>query len=151
TCHQYRIPVNESFLTLESDLSLNQIIDSPTRGDNILDLFSTNRPSIVNRSSVIPGISDHHAINVDSHITTTRQKPVKQTIFMWEKANIQGLKRCANSYLNQLSASIHPKATLTTSGHFSRKDVRRYLRITYHPGQPPRDSHNYGSTEISDA
>ena len=67
-------------------------IHRPTREDNILDLFFTNRPSLVNRSTVIPGISDHHAIFIDSHITMTRQKPIKRTIFMWGKDNIQRIK-----------------------------------------------------------
>ena len=45
TGHKYRKDVNKAFLTLESDLGLHQTIDSPTREDNILDLFFTNRPT----------------------------------------------------------------------------------------------------------
>ena len=92
TGYQYRKDVKKAFLTLQSDVGLHQIIDRPTREDNILDLFFTNRPSLVNRSTVIPGISDHRAIFIGSHITMTRQKPTKRTIFMWGNANIQGIK-----------------------------------------------------------
>ena len=91
---------NETFLTLESDLGLHQVIDAPTREDNILDLFFTNRPTLVNRSTVIPGISDHHAVYIDSHITMSRKKPVKRTIFMWGKADIQGIKEMCKELSN---------------------------------------------------
>ena len=100
--HQYRKQINEVFLSLERDLGLNQVIDKPTREENILDLFFTNRPSLVNRSTVIPRISDHHAIFIDSHITMSRQKPIKRTNFMWGKANVQGMKEMSK----QLSSSI---------------------------------------------
>ena len=103
TGHQYRKHINETFLTLESDLGLHQVIDAPTREDNILDLFFTNRPTLVNRSTVIPGISDHHAVYIDSHITMSRKKPVKQTIFMWGKADIQGIKEMCKELSNSLS------------------------------------------------
>ena len=36
TGHQYRKHINETFLTLESDLGLHQVIDAPIREDNIL-------------------------------------------------------------------------------------------------------------------
>ena len=36
---------------------LVQIIDNPTRGDNILDLMITSNPTNINRTEIIPGIS----------------------------------------------------------------------------------------------
>ena len=45
TGYQYRKHINETFPTLERDLGLHNIVDIPTREDNILDLFSpTDQP-----------------------------------------------------------------------------------------------------------
>ena len=133
-------------------------LTSPTREDNILDLFFTNRPSLVNRSTIIPGISDHHAIYVDSHISMKRQKPVKRQIFMWGKANIQGLKemckQLSHSNISQYTSQSNiddvwsffkegcqkivennvPSGT--TSQRFSQpwinRDIRRITRLKRH-------------------
>ena len=60
----------------------------------------------------MPRISDHHAIFIDSHITMTWQKPTKRTIFMWGKANIQGIKEMCK----ELSKSI-------ILGHTSKNNI----------------------------
>ena len=90
--------VSTSFSTLQIDIGLHMIIDRPTREDNILYLFFMYRPSLVNRSTVIPGISDHHAIFIDSHSIMTWQKPLKWTILMWGKANIQRIKEMCKNF-----------------------------------------------------
>ena len=41
-------------------------LNFPTRGQNTLDIFLTNRPSMVTSSSPTPGISDHEAVLVYS-------------------------------------------------------------------------------------
>ena len=43
----------------------SQMVDAPTRNNNILDLFATNRPSLVTSLKVLPGISDHELICVE--------------------------------------------------------------------------------------
>ena len=52
-----------------NDSSLSQLVNSPTRGKNILDLYFTNNPTLARQVKMIPGIGDHHsAIMVDSLI-----------------------------------------------------------------------------------
>ena len=43
---------------LAQDAALTQVVDQPTRGNNILDLFLTNMPSLVNRLESLPPLSD---------------------------------------------------------------------------------------------
>ena len=59
--HQYTKQINEHFLDTFSMLGLSQMVMFPTRLDNTLDVFLTNRPSLVNRCELVPGISDHDA------------------------------------------------------------------------------------------
>ena len=100
------------------------IIDRPTREDNILDIFFMNRPSLVNKSTVIPGISDHHAIFIDSHSVMNRQKPIKWTILIWGKANIQIIKEMCKNFQTLLSKATPIRETYTMSGHFSSTGTR---------------------------
>ena len=41
---------------------LEQMVTSPRRGQNILDLFFTTSPTLVDDISVIPCLSDHDAV-----------------------------------------------------------------------------------------
>ena len=50
---------------LAQDAALTQVVDQPTRGNNILDLFLTNMPSLVNRLESLPPLSakaDHNCV-----------------------------------------------------------------------------------------
>jgi hypothetical protein len=55
TSNQYRKEISEIFLALEEDLGLIQSVNFPTRGQHLLDVFFTNRPSLINRCEPIPG------------------------------------------------------------------------------------------------
>ena len=39
-------------------------VNAPTRGSNILDIFLTNRPSLIEACEIVDGISDHEAVMV---------------------------------------------------------------------------------------
>ena len=67
----------------------SQLVDTPTRGNNILDLFATNRPSLVNKVKVSPGISDHEVICVESVLTATVAETIPRKVYLWHKANMQ--------------------------------------------------------------
>ena len=48
------------------DHALSQLVHSPTRLNNILDLFITNLPALTKSVDVIPGISDHDIVLINS-------------------------------------------------------------------------------------
>jgi hypothetical protein len=50
---------NEIMLDMTNDLAVEQMVNFPTRNTNILDIFLTNRPSLISRCEPVPGISDH--------------------------------------------------------------------------------------------
>jgi hypothetical protein len=56
-----------------------------------LDLFFTNRPSLVNKCLPLPGLSDHDIILADINITPARIKPLKRFIYLWKKVNITNM------------------------------------------------------------
>ena len=105
--HQYPLAINNTFISTFQDLGLTQIVDFPTRIDRTLDLFLSNRPSLVSKCSPLPGVSDHEMVLVVSDIRAKRQKPVPRKILLWKKADI-----CYSSRLNL--KTLHPPSCLRT-------------------------------------
>ena len=88
TKHQYTKQINEHFLDTFSMLGLSQMVTFPTRLDNTLDVFLTNRPSLVNSCEPVPGISDHDAaVYIHSDILPKRHRHIQRTIHVWRKAD----------------------------------------------------------------
>ena len=88
--HQYTKQINELFIDTFAMLGLSQMVTFPTRLDNTLDVFLTNRPSLVNRCEPIPGVSDHDAtVYVNSYIVPKRQRPVQRKIHIWKEADTE--------------------------------------------------------------
>jgi hypothetical protein len=50
-----------NLITTLEDTGLCQLIEKPTRNDNILDLMITNFPNQVPCTEILPGISDHES------------------------------------------------------------------------------------------
>ena len=55
----------------------------PTRNENNLDLFLTNNESLVKSTSIIPGISDHEIVIINSIIRPKIAKAAKRKIYKW--------------------------------------------------------------------
>ena len=89
-------------LELVHNCDLEQTVKSPTRESNILDLFQTNRPTLVNRCEVIPGISDHEMVYIDSNISAKRQKPIKRKITLWKRADLDAVRDSAHRFSTEL-------------------------------------------------
>ena len=75
------------FIDILADHGLSQIVDQPTRGENTLDLIAVNNITLVNRSEVIPGISDHDAVFAEIDIRPQRYKQDKRRIPLYKKAD----------------------------------------------------------------
>ena len=111
---QYLKQINESFLETFNECNLEQIVEFPTRGLNILEIVATNRPNLVNKCEPIAGISDHDTavlLDVDCHAKKVKQ--AKRKIYAWNKANITNLKNYVSSAVNNLLSNYAPnKSTL---------------------------------------
>ena len=83
----------EKLLNVAVENGLHQIVDKPTRGDNILDLVFTNNTNFVKSMKVEPGFSDHRAVRVDLDLKPKRRKGVRRKVFIIQKADEQGIKK----------------------------------------------------------
>jgi hypothetical protein len=86
--NQNALGVNNAFLTLVEDIDLQQMVDFPIRNNATLDLFLTNRPSLINRLKPIPGISDHEPLFIDSDVQAKLRRSTSHKIFLWQKADL---------------------------------------------------------------
>ena len=64
----------------------------PTRLGATLDLFMTNRPSLVDKCRPAPGVGDHDIVYVTSSASVRRPKPVQHKIYLWNKADLDTMK-----------------------------------------------------------
>ena len=53
TTHRYPVDINQSILKMVDDCYFSQLVNSPTRNKNILDIIFTNRPSFINYCTVL--------------------------------------------------------------------------------------------------
>ena len=108
--HQYPRAVNQAFIDKITDVGLYQANDKPTRGDNILDLFLTNRPNLLTRCTTIPALGDHDIVLTDSKTKATRVKPVARKVSIWKKADFDTIKKSTVTFSED--NTTHPELTV---------------------------------------
>ena len=64
--------VSNQLLTIVKDMYLDQVVTEPTRitetSSSTFDLFFTSNQTLVNKVEVIPGVSDHEAVFIESSL-----------------------------------------------------------------------------------
>ena len=73
-------PPQEKLLAILDDFGLHQ-----TRKNNILDLFISKAPSLVNRIEVLPGLSDHDAILAEFDASLQGRETTRSKINVYNK------------------------------------------------------------------
>ena len=87
--NNYSLSLTNLFTDLLISNGFNQLVDSPTRHNNILDIFATNRPSLVTKCEIIPGISDHEAVHVETQLRVVTVHSAPRQVLLWDKADFQ--------------------------------------------------------------
>ena len=75
------------FLDILAYHGLVQVVDKPTRQENVLDLLAVNNPTLVNRVEVIPGISDHDVVFAEIDIKPQTRRQTKRKVPIYKKAD----------------------------------------------------------------
>ena len=58
-------PLKEKLISILDEVGLKQMQREPTRGQNLLDLFCCNKPSLIESINSIPGILNHNIVLAD--------------------------------------------------------------------------------------
>ena len=77
----------DRLIEITSEHHLEQLQREPTRLDNILDLLFTNKPALVKEVSIMPGLSDHSTVLVDTYLNIKPNIKLPRKINQWSRAN----------------------------------------------------------------
>ena len=81
------VNLHRRFLDILDDNNLTQVVTDATRDNATLDLICVSNSSLVEKVQVIPGISDHDAVLMDSNISLGRNQQQPREIPIWSKAD----------------------------------------------------------------
>ena len=95
TDSNYPHRVRKTFLYIEMDLNLEQVVSFPTRLQNTLDLVFMSHPSFKMRCKPLPPIglkSDHQPV---------RTRLPRRKIYIWKKTNVDGIRSHFRTFAGQ--------------------------------------------------
>ena len=123
---------------------LSQMVTEPTRLNNTLDLFFTNLPTLIQEVEVVPGLSDHDAVIVQSKMRMSLAKQANRKIPLYSKANWQAIRADLQSLENKISDLIlqgtdvdsvwrkfRDSILLVISQHVPHKMSRKHLSLPW--------------------
>ena len=113
--NRYRKDINERLIELVNNTCQEQLVSSPTRGSNILDVFFSNRPSLTSKCSLLPGLSDHDIVSVKASVCAKYLKKPKRSFWNWKKRDNHNLHKdamCFSSAFVSKHNSHHPIESL---------------------------------------
>ena len=84
---------------------LDQMVTSPTLGQNILDLFLTTNPTLMDNVSITPGLSDHDIVLIQVNVKSEVLKQVPRNIYLYKKADWDQLKQSMRDVYVELKQS----------------------------------------------
>ena len=69
------------------------MVDKPTRGNKILDLFFTTNSTLIGSVEVMPALGDHGCVKIQTLVTPRLARPIKRKIFLYSKGNFSDMKK----------------------------------------------------------
>ncbi|KAI8506615.1 hypothetical protein Bbelb_160420 [Branchiostoma belcheri] len=88
----------EKLLNLMDTHGLFQTVQEPTRNGNLLDLVLVNNPNINEKTTVVPGISDHDMVLVDVNLALKQNRKPKRKVYIRTKADEPAIKKDLMDY-----------------------------------------------------
>ena len=96
---QYANEISEKMLGIMDEFNLKQVVQEPTRQNNILDLVFTTHPDLIEGTYVVPGMSDHSAVICEPPINPPR------SVYLYKHADMEGLQEQLRNSYSSLQAS----------------------------------------------
>jgi len=134
-----------------------------TREDRVLDLFCTNKPSLVKAMTTVPGISDHDAIVTDCDVKPAYVKKKPRSIFLFSKANWSEMKsdalkfasefmgKCADLSVEQNWSSLKDHIATSMVNHIPSKITSKRQNLPWLTGDLRRRSKRKHRITITNA
>lgn len=94
--------MSEQFIGLTLDLNLSQVINQPTRGQNILDLILTTAPESLHTISHLEGFSDHQLLQASIKLPVQFYGVETKQIRDYNKADFTKINDELDTFFNQI-------------------------------------------------
>ena len=101
--------VYDFFLSTIADYNFTQVVTEPTRKDNILDLFLTTNPTLINKVNCSPGLGDHDVVSAEALLKPTLHKQKPRKVFIFSKADWPTLKAKMKLYQQSFLSNHYGK------------------------------------------
>jgi len=151
---QYPKILPEKLLELAEDLNPQHetyVVTFPTWKDVTLDLFLTNRQSLIGRCESLPALSDHEIVLVISEVGAKRQKPVKRKIQLWKKADFDAIRKEIAVFNTQFHTTFSTEVLSRQCGDLSSRSCLKLWTNLFHPNLLLRGIINRNFDRQSDA
>ena len=101
----------KKMLGITDEFNLTQVVQEPTRHNNILDLVFTTHPDLIEGTYVVPGRSDHSAVICDINFKTKPPLNPPRSVYLYKHADMGGLQeQLWNSYTSFLASDPSTKS-----------------------------------------
>ena len=100
----------EKVIDIFNKHGLTQLQESATRMGATLDLFGTNKPSLVKSIKTIPGISDHDILVIDTDIQARIYKKPRWKVYRWKRADWDTMKQATSDFSTSFTESSQSKS-----------------------------------------
>ena len=104
-------PLKEKLISILDEAGLKQMQREPTRGQNLLDLFCCNKPSLIKSINSIPGISDHNIVLADCKLKPSIITKPQRKIYQWSKADWRSIREQTVVFAENFLASASTRNT----------------------------------------
>ena len=123
----------DKLLDVIDENEMQQLQHQPTCCGSVLDLFFSNKPSLIKDITVIPGISDHDAVVVDTVFTIKLNRKLPRHIRQWSKTDWDKVREEVTQYRDSYfhKASSQP----VEDNYKSFQDFIKELIDTYVPSK----------------
>ena len=106
--NSYKHILTQLFLDTVLNTSSEQVVRFPARGNHTLDVFISNRPSLIYKWKPILGVSDHDIVFVEGKVLAQRKKLPQRKIKLWKQADLYDmnlqLKAFSDSFTSEYTA-----------------------------------------------
>ena len=110
--------INQRLIDCAQQSGLEQMVNFHTRQSSTLDLFFTNRPSLVDKCSPAPGLAGHDIVEIITTASARRNKPVSRKIYLWKKADMEALKTGCTEISKHFCDTFSESSSITDMWNF---------------------------------
>ncbi|KAL8610129.1 hypothetical protein ACOMHN_024595 [Nucella lapillus] len=116
------------------------MVDFPTRKDKTtLDIILTSHPSFKVRCKPLPSVgnSGHDIVLYDTALAPHRSRPPRQKIFLWKKADVEGMRQDVKEFANTYQ---YPDLSTPNALEQMWSDIKQMLSETVEKRVPSKTS-----------